>query len=259
MSSPSTFECFGLVIHGLGWDRVLSRIDDAVHRNERLWIVTTNPEILLEAKRSPSYWQTLRQADLRLVDGFGLRLAGWFLGANPERLTGVDLASHLLTEAEHRGWRVAFFGGEHGEADQAAWKQREQHPSLRIASEAGGVVYADGTGDTATEEAVHRLTLEAPNVLFVAMGHPKQEAWIARNIDTLPSVHVVIGVGGTFNYWAGRSVRASKSLQNLGLEWLWRLVQEPKRWKRIWNAVIVFPLTVILSRIDRSKKQTPSS
>lgn len=247
----STFECFGLVIHGLDWNRVKERLDLAVGRGERTWIVTANPEILLEAKRNPNYWQVLRQADLRLVDGFGLTLIGWLLGASPTRLTGVDLCDYLLDEAESRGWLVAFLGGKDGEADKAAWKQRERHPKLRIITEAGGLVSADGVGDAANDEAVHRLTMQAPDILFVANGHPKQEAWIARNADQFPSVKITVGVGGTFNYWAGEASRAPKFIRMIGLEWLWRLVHEPTRWKRIWNAVILFPLTVIRDRLTQ--------
>ncbi|MEO5927382.1 MAG: WecB/TagA/CpsF family glycosyltransferase [Patescibacteria group bacterium] len=251
MQSPSTFECFGLVIHGLDWGKVKERLDQAVGHNERLWIVTANPEILLEAKRNPTYWQTLRQADLRLVDGVGLKLVGWLLGASPSRLTGVDLCDNLLKEAETRGWLVAFLGGEDGEGDKAAWEKRKQYPKLRIITEAGGRVNPDGTGDEANDEAVQRLTMQAPDVLFVANGHPKQEAWIARNADALPSVKLVVGVGGTFNYWAGTSKRPPSMIRSLGLEWLWRLIHEPKRWKRIWNAVVVFPFVVMNDRLRK--------
>lgn len=253
MSSPS-FECFGLVIHGLDWDKAKERLDQSIVRNERTWIVTANPEILLEAKRNPNYWQILRQADLRLVDGFGLKLVGWLLGSSPARLTGVDLCDHLLDEAESHNWLVAFLGGEQGEGDKAAWNQRERHLKLRVITETGGKVNPDGTGDAANDEAIHRLTMQAPDILFVAYGHPKQEAWIARNADAFPSVKIVVGVGGTFNYWSGQASRAPKTVRSLGLEWLWRLIHEPSRWKRIWNAVIVFPLTVLKDRLSSTPK-----
>jgi N-acetylglucosaminyldiphosphoundecaprenol N-acetyl-beta-D-mannosaminyltransferase len=249
MSPTSTFECFGLVIHGLDGAQTITRINAARSRGERVWIVTANPEILLQAKRAPSYWHILRQADLRIVDGFGLQLVGWLRGARPARCTGVDLAERLLAEAATHNWKVAFLGGQHGEADTAAWNMRQRYPTLRILSEAGGNVRPDGTNDAAMEEAMHRLTLEAPDILFVALSFPGQEAWIASHRSEFPSVHTIIGVGGTLNYWAKTLPRAPRIMQRLGLEWLWRLVQEPRRLKRIWNAVVVFPLTVLLDRM----------
>jgi N-acetylglucosaminyldiphosphoundecaprenol N-acetyl-beta-D-mannosaminyltransferase len=258
MSSLSIFECFGLVIHGFDWLRVKERWSQALTRGEQTWIVTANPEILLEAKRNAGYWQTLRQADLRIVDGIGLKIVGWFLGSNPVRLTGVDLAEHLLQEAMERGWKVAFFGGQHGEADQAAWKMRERYPSLRIVPEAGGMITPDGRGDAKTEEAIHRLIGEAPDILLVALSFPGQETWIGSHLADLPSVKIAVGVGGTFNYWAGTASRAPRILRHVGLEWFWRVIHEPRRIKRIWNAVVIFPLRVFAERIRSSDKKKPA-
>jgi N-acetylglucosaminyldiphosphoundecaprenol N-acetyl-beta-D-mannosaminyltransferase len=108
-------------------------------------------------------------------------------------------------------------------------------------------VNADGTSDEKTEDAMTRITLFAPEILLVGFGHPKQERWIANNLHQFPSVKIVVGVGGTFDVWAGRIFRAPKWLRALGLEWLWRLMQEPKRFRRIWNAVIVFPYAWLVS------------
>ncbi|MCI0479903.1 WecB/TagA/CpsF family glycosyltransferase, partial [Candidatus Uhrbacteria bacterium] len=154
-----TFECFGLVIHGFDWRDIRSRVVDAAVHGGRTWIVTANPEILLAAKRDPSYWQTLREADLRLVDGIGLKLAGWLAGSLPKRLTGVDLADDLIFLAEVHAWSVALIGGKDGVADAAAWKLRREHPSLRVTAESGGTVDAQGVGDAAADEALHRLIL----------------------------------------------------------------------------------------------------
>lgn len=248
MPLPATFECFGLVIHGFGWPEVRLRLEDACSRGEPLWILTANPEILLTAKRRPEYWQTLRQTDLRLVDGVGLQYIGRLFRAAPVRLSGVDLAENILEHAEVRGWRVAFVGGAVGVADRAAWNIRRRYPTLRIIAEHGGVIDDRGEGDAAAEEAAHRLTLESPEVLLVAFGHPKQEAWIRRRMTEFPSVRVVVGVGGTFDYWAETHVRAPHWMRRIGLEWVWRLFCEPKRWKRIIDAVLFFPVLAIRDR-----------
>lgn len=247
MSSPSTFECFGLVIHGYNADEALKRIDQNISEGRASMIVTANPEILLEAKNNSAYWNVLRQADLRLVDGIALKFAGWLAGTNPKRLTGVDLAERLLQESVQRGWKVALLGAGPGVADKAAWDIRKAYPELSVLSEQGGKVGKDGEDDETGADARFRLTQYAPDVLFVALSFPGQESWIARYLADFPSVKIAIGVGGTFDYWAGEKKRAPKFLQSIGLEWLWRLIKEPSRWKRIVRAVIIFPFVYLFS------------
>ena len=254
MSSRSTFNCFGLVIHGYGTAEIFSRLDDAWSHGRQVFAVTANPEILLEAKRNPAYWEVLRQADMRLVDSFGLRLAGLISGANPVRVTGVEFSEQLLQEAVRRNWKVALIGGASGVADKAAWEIRKGYPTLALTAEQGGLIGKDGTDDEAGAEARFRLTQSAPDILLVALSFPGQEAWIARHLAELPSVKIAVGVGGTIDYWSGMKQRAPRILQTLGLEWLWRLAKEPKRWKRIVNAVVVFPLAFIVDRLIPPKK-----
>jgi len=253
MNSRKTFECFGLVIHGFGLEDTLSHIEDTKTHGGQSWIVTANPEILLYAKRTPSYWQTIRQADLRLVDGTGLQFVGWLSGASPKRLRGADLAEALIRQAAEQGRSVAFVGGDPGVADKAAWAMRQKYPALRVVSEQGGTIDAEGVGDAANEEVLHRLTMNAPDVLFVAFGHPKQEEWIKRHLADLPSVKVAVGVGGTLDFWAGAATPAPKLLRAIGLEWFWRLIREPRRWRRILDAVVVFPLVFLSDRLRQKK------
>ncbi len=243
------FNCFGLVIHGYDLDHALSAIRERSSQKKPVTVVTANPEILLAARRDPAYWNVLRAADFRFVDGFGLKIAGWLNGAKPARLTGVTLAEALVQQAAAKGTSVALIGGEEGNADKAAWKLRRSYPELRVFAERGGVITNTGEDDDAGAETRFRLTQFAPEILLVAFGHPKQERWMARYLPDLPSVHVAIGIGGTIDYWAGAKRRAPDGFRKMGLEWLWRLFQEPQRWKRIFDAVIIFPLTVLSDRL----------
>lgn len=252
MSFRKTFECFGLVIHGFGLDDAMAYVEDTRTHGGQMWIVTANPEILLYAKRTPSYWQTIRQADLRLVDGAGLQFVGWLSGASPKRLRGADFAEALVRQAAEQGRSVAFVGGSPGVADKAAWSMRQRYPALRVTSEQGGSVDMNGVGDASNEEALHRLTMNAPDVLLVAFGHPKQEEWIKRHLANLPSVKIAVGVGGTLDFWAGTAKPAPKILRVLGLEWFWRLIREPRRWRRILDAVVIFPFTFVMDRIRKN-------
>jgi len=140
-------------------------------------------------------------------------------------------------------------GGGSGIAEQAAEALKKKISGLSVTAEQGGQVEMNGQDDDVGEEARHRLTLFAPQILLVAFGHPKQERWIARHLVEFPSVKIVIGIGGAFDFWADTIKRAPFVIRRVGLEWLWRLILEPRRWKRIWNAVIVFPIFFIFDRV----------
>jgi N-acetylglucosaminyldiphosphoundecaprenol N-acetyl-beta-D-mannosaminyltransferase len=256
-NTNSSFDCFGLVIRGFDYAGFLEQADQANRLGKQVMAVTANPEILLYAKRHPDYWNVLRQADFRLVDSFGLGLAGRFKGAKPSRLAGVDLAWRLCATAQDRGWKIGLIGGEAGIADKAAWKLRQSFPSLQVMAEQGGKAMPDGTDDEAGAEARYRLTHFAPDILLVAFGHPRQEAWIARNLHDMPSVKIALGIGGTLDFWSGAKERAPAWMRRLGLEWLYRLIREPSRAKRIFDAVFIFPWHVAGDALSSPKNNRP--
>lgn len=236
---------FGVHIDGSSLQEIMSHVEEVT---QPFWIVTANPEILLEAHRDSVYAQVVRQADVRTVDGVGLSIIGRLFGRSWLRVTGVELAERLIEHAFQEGLRVGFVGGTPhvAEAARAHWNQR--YPGLQSVAEEGGRVALDGTDDGAGEEARHRLTLFAPDILLVAFGHPKQERWIARYLMDFPQLRVVVGVGGTFDYWAGRVSRAPSVLRAIGLEWMWRLLVQPSRILRIVRAVFVFPVLVLFDQ-----------
>lgn len=226
------FNCLGVPIEGPSLHDVL--------KSDARWIVTANPEILLQAKRDKTYRAILNQANLRVADGVGLTLIARLRGHKLHRVTGVDLAEAVAKTAK----KLALIGGEGENIAERALKYLNV-PGIALQ---GGRVNADGSGDSTNDEAIHQLILEAPDVLLVAFGHPKQERWIAKNLPNLPSVRRVIGIGGAVDYWAGALPRAPKWMRALGLEWLFRLFHEPHRIKRIWNAVVIFPILALIKR-----------
>lgn len=248
---PAQPELFNLSIQGGSLEEILTWCFADTSTNQK-WIVTANPEILLEAKRNPAYAAVIRQADYLSVDGIGLFIALRILQYAVTRVTGVALAERLIERAAQDGLRVGFVGGGPGVADRVGAYWKERYPALDVVSEEGGTIQPDGTGDLAEEEALHRLVLKAPDVLFVAFGGgTKQESWIARRIGDIPSVKIIVGIGGAFDFWVGRIKRAPKWLQSLGLEWFWRLLQEPRRIKRIARATIIFPLIFVFDQLRR--------
>lgn len=251
MAMNRGFKIFGLSLDNLTADQVLVRIKETA---KPLWIVTANPEILLAAKHDKTYADVLRQADLRLVDGFGIQLMMGLCASRVHRVPGVDLAEKIVALASQQGWRVGLFGGGVLKSAQpAADVLRQKHPNIQIMAENGGQVDSQGnddaTDDATGEEARHRMVMFAPEVLLVALGHPKQDFWIVNHAADFPGLKVIIGLGGTFDYWAGAIKRAPFWMRRIGLEWLWRLFVEPKRLKRILNAVFIFPWQFLVDRI----------
>lgn len=215
---------------------------------EPMWIVTANPEILLYAKDDVSYRDTLNRATLRLVDSFGLQMVCKIKGLNAERFPGADLALAVVEHAAKNQQSIALIGGgDKKSAKPALERLQRKFFGLQGISEDGGMISIEGIGDDENTSARQRIATLNPSVLLVGFGHPKQERWIERYKNEFPSVKVFIGVGGTFDYWSGLISRAPKWMRTMGLEWLYRLFKEPKRWRRVMNAVVVFPCSVIFN------------
>ncbi|MCK9360911.1 WecB/TagA/CpsF family glycosyltransferase [Patescibacteria group bacterium] len=231
----------GVPIDGLGW----GAIEGKLKAGEKLWMVTANPEILLRARKDKKYREVISSAELRLVDGFGLFLVSYVLRRKTVRLTGVELSEHLLQYAWKNHLRVGLLGGEFGEAGGAAEKILEAYPGLELLAEEGGGITESGSEDAKAEAARERLILFSPQILLVAFGAPRQELWIHEHRNEFADLRAVVGVGGTFNFWAGRIRRAPAWMRTVGLEWAWRLLQEPRRIGRIWRAVVIFPILAL--------------
>lgn len=203
--------------------------------------MTPNPEMLVAALRDPAFQALLNQTALNVPDGAGLLWAARRTGGLlPGRVTGIDLLSSLLLRADLPS--VFLLGAAPGVAEKAAQVLSTKNPALRIAG--------TFSGSPRLEEEhgiVARINASGAGILFVAYGAPAQDFWIHRNLRNMPSVHVAMGIGGAFDFLAGTRKRAPAWFQSLGIEWLWRLIVEPRRIRRIITAVIVFPYLVIRS------------
>lgn len=207
-------------------------------------LTTPNPEMLVQASRDAKFKDALRSADLAIPDGQGLLVVGRLKGMRiPERIPGSEFVDDIAAEAARRGAGVYLLGGRGDVAERAANALRLRHSGLRIVgADSGGELKKGADGEADTEMAVvQRISSAGPEILLVAFGHGNQELWILRHLRDLPSVRIAMGVGGTFDFLAGTAKRAPKLLRNAGLEWLWRLIVEPWRFRRIWTAVAVFP------------------
>jgi N-acetylglucosaminyldiphosphoundecaprenol N-acetyl-beta-D-mannosaminyltransferase len=225
-------------------------------------VFTPNPEILLYAREHPDYAALLNEADLALPDGFGIVLVH-FLGrrGSIRKWAGIDVAELMIRLAAERGSRVMLLGGRGGVGDRAAERWRARIPRLDIVATADEVSFAeDGTAVVPENDMAlaDRIRESQPAVILVSTGHPKQERWIARHREAFPSARIMMGIGGAVDVWGGRYSRAPLWLRSLGLEWVWRLLQQPTRLPRILRATVVFPIRALTERrSETSRAESP--
>lgn len=207
---------------------VFEIINKMIHSKKCHQIVTVNPEFVMEAQKNIKFREVLNNAALSLPDGIGIVLASKFTSQPlKERVTGIDTVQKLACQAAKHGWRIFLLGAAPGVAHKAAIKLQILYPGLQIAG-----TYS-GSPDTQEENEICEMIKAAePQILLVAFGAPKQDLWIARNLERL-GVPVAIGVGGTFDFIIGTARRAPIWVQKVGCEWLYRLLREPWRWKRM--------------------------
>jgi N-acetylglucosaminyldiphosphoundecaprenol N-acetyl-beta-D-mannosaminyltransferase len=190
-------------------------------------IVTANVELVMRARHAPDLQEILRRAALVVADGVGVVWGARRLGRSlPGRVAGIDLAGRLCGVAAQRGWRVCLIGGAPGVAAEAAANLRRWYPGIHMVAALHG--YFGPEEETAVTTAIREA---APTLLLVGLGSPRQERWLDRHLAAL-AVPLGIGVGGVLDVWAGRVRRAPRVMQNLGLEWCYRLIRQPSRARR---------------------------
>ena len=241
------FNSLGIPVDDLTESEAVDRIVELVHENRRRaragYVATLNVDFLVNAvgsgraSRHPELLDILRNSDLTTADGFPVVLLSRIMGAPiRERVTGADLVPALAKRAASSGLSIYYFGGREGVAQTAAKKLANDHPGLRTAGHDAPWVSITGNGlldsdsvDTAQVEAINR---SGADILLLGLGNPKQELWFQRNQHRL-TVPVSIGVGGTFEFVLGSVKRAPIWMQRSGLEWMFRITQDPRRlWKR---------------------------
>lgn len=213
-------------------------------RTPRL-VITPNVDHLIKARADMEFKQIYEAADLSVPDGVPLLWAARFLGTPLiERVNGTDLFEALCARAAERGHRVFFLGAAPGVAAAAARQLAARHPRLQVVG-----TYSppfDFFNSITENEKIEALIRAAqPDILFVGLGAPKQEKWIYRHLHKM-QVPVNIGIGASFEYVAGQTARAPRWMQRAGLEWLYRIAENPRRyWKRyIVDDLVFFPLVM---------------
>jgi N-acetylglucosaminyldiphosphoundecaprenol N-acetyl-beta-D-mannosaminyltransferase len=210
-------------------------------------VCTVNPEFVMEARRNRPFRNLLNRADLATPDGVGIVLAARLLGTRLRgRVTGVALVGRLAALSATHGYSIFLLGAAEGVAKEAARELEGRYRGVQIVGTYAGSPEPDGFA-----EIKERLVRASPDVLFVAYGAPRQDLWIDAHKDELPpSLKLAMGVGGVYDYLAGRVPLAPLWVRRIGFEWLYRLVKQPWRWRRILR-VFRFGLLAIAEAVRR--------
>lgn len=247
----------GVFVDNISKEDTIKKIDEFVQSGKPHLIVTTYSEFIVFATRDEEYRKVLNSASLSLPDGIGILWAAKYLSLKPivafwqliytlvytlvkpssvrtvihERIVGSQLIWDMAKLASEENYSLALVGGQHSVAALTAGELKKKFPSLKINLALSGAPFSEQTAKEIAESN--------SDILLIAYSPPHQETWIAENLTKL-NVKVAMGLGGTFDYIARKRLSAPKFVHYMGLEWLWRLITQPYRIKRIWNAVPVF-------------------
>lgn len=212
-----------------------------LNRQEKTFVVTANPEIVMKAREDASYKQIIQSADYIVPDGAGILMAAKYMKQPlKERITGIELILDLLAYAQQQGLSCYFLGAKETVNEKAVSEMKNKFPDLRIAGHHHGFFDLD---DPAIVAAVVKSNAD---IVLVALGLPRQEKWITKHMDHF-NKGLFIGVGGSFDVLAGEVKRAPEFWIKLNLEWLYRLLKQPYRFKRILK-VFAFMIRIFLRK-----------
>jgi len=266
-------EILGVKFDNVNLEEAVNEAIKLAKGNSQEYIATPNPEMLLEAIKNPEFSKVLNNSTLNIPDGTGILWASAYLskikgtsfkiaktlkafrtlflglvqpnsirGILKERVTGIDLMMEICKRSGSEKLKIFLLGASEKVGEKTKQHLEEKYSDIEIVGR-----LSKSPKEEDEKEIIEEINRSKADILFVAYGAPKQELWIAKNLPKLTSVHLSIGIGGAFDFIAGTKKRAPKIFRKAGLEWLIRLIQEPKRAKRIWNATVKFPYEIIKS------------
>lgn len=230
-----------------------------------VYITTPNPEIVLASTYDPSLREIINNSFVKIADGVGILWAERYLSnigfirsilevknSKLELIKGRELMLDLLNIAEEYKLKVFFLGAIKEVNLKAMDKIKKEYPKVVVKGSSGPVLNKVGEPINEKERDIEKnsnnsINNFSPDILFVAFGAPKQEKWIAKNLPSL-NVKLAMTVGGALDFYTGKAKLPPKWIEDAGIEWLWRLINDPKRFMRILNATVIFPLKLILDK-----------
>lgn len=206
---------------------LICKLEKSVSAKQKTFLVTANPEIVMYANQDTTYHSIVDKADYVIADGIGVVIGSKLLGTPlPERIAGYDLLVELLKIGNEKGWSAYFLGAKKEVIEKAVENIRANYPGLEVAG------WHDGYFNWESSEIQDEIRTKKPDLIFAALGFPRQEVWIAENIGKFDK-GIFMGVGGSFDVLAGTVKRAPEIWQKMNLEWFYRLIKQPSRWKRM--------------------------
>lgn len=244
MDKISKAKIQGFEVNLLSLEGALNFATSIIDNGESMQVVTINPEMIIKASQDEELASVIRNAGLVIPDGTGIKIALKIKGINQQQVRGISFAHKMLERANAYGWKVAFLGAKQEVLDKAIENLSRDFENLNIVFKQNGYF-------TNEEEVIDKIKKSSPQLLLCALGTPKQEVLNAKLKDILPNC-VLIGVGGSFDVWSGCVEGAPVIWQKMGLEWLYRTIKQPERFKRIFPTL---PLFLFRAIIDKYKKE----
>lgn len=245
---------FGIEVSGTRKELVLDKIDSSLKKStaKSLFISSINPEILLESRKNKLLNNALKSSEISITDGTGVVLALKLRGLGAERIRGRQLVIDLFEIANEKELKLYLLGSTKEVNRLAIKKLKREYPNIIVRGNSGPVLDKDANTIDGVNEKANNLVVQdiknfEPHILIVCFGAPKQEIWINKHKEDLP-VRILFAAGGSLDYYSGKASVPPKFIANIGLEWLWRVVHEPKRIIRIFRALIIFPILVVFDR-----------
>ncbi len=233
----------GFDIDTFDFETAVSYAVDLISSSKGGQVVTINPEMIENGLKSPYFAKILNDADLVIPDGVGVKIGLKLKGAEAQRIAGIEFSHRLVSECAKNNYPIALVGAKPEIINKAAENLKSEFENLEI-------VYIQDGYFKDTERVLQELAQSEPRFVLVALGSPKQEEFILEARKLLPSA-LMIGVGGSFDVWSGVVERAPEVYQKMGLEWLYRTVKEPSRFKRIFPTLPRFLLRVVADKFKR--------
>jgi len=235
----------GVNVSILDYEKLKKDVEKDIKNEKKSFIVAINPEKILKARKDENLKELLNKASYQIPDGVGVIYASKIKkGKIRSRVTGIDCMEMLCELSNKKGYKIFMYGAKDEVIKKAKEKLEEKYPKIKIVGTINGY-------EKDNDKIINEINKSKADIIFVALGSPKQELWITSNMDKL-CVKIYQGVGGSFDVVSGNIKRAPKWMQNHGLEWLYRLLKEPKR---IFRQIKLVKFLLLILFDFKSKKK----
>lgn len=246
----SKFRFAGIEIDNLTIDEVLDRIKELVEKNKKSYIVAPNAAHIVLLQKDKEFKKAYEKAEMVLADGMSILFASYLLGVPLRaKCSGADLFPKICELLYNMNKKIFILGGVNGSEKIAEEKLKKMYPGIKVKTYSPPIGFENDEYET--KRIIEMINDFSTDFLFLCTGAPKSEKWIYKNINRL-NIKVAFHVGMALNFFAGVKKRAPRLIQKIGLEWFWRLVQEPKRlWRRYLIGNMVFIWLILKEFINR--------